>query len=164
MRDGFAVFFNGVADYALIFGHFGMPRLGLVGSGIASAWSFAFSFLSMVLIVCLHARASQIPHLPALYAAALGQAGRDFPAWLPIGLTMIFEAMLFNSATLIMGSFGTASVAAHQIALNVPSITFMVPLGIGMAATVRVGLAAGAGDGAGVRRAFVAAMLWRRAL
>ena len=60
---------------------------------------------------------------------------------MPIGLTMIFEAMLFNSATLIMGTFGTASVAAHQIAMNVPSITFMVPLGIGMAATVRVGLA-----------------------
>ena len=67
-----------------------------------------------------------------------------FRLGMPIGLTMIFEAMLFNSATLIMGTFGTASVAAHQIALNVPSITFMVPLGIGMAATVRVGLAAGA--------------------
>ena len=78
---------------------------------------------------------------------------------MPIGLTMIFEAMLFNAATLIMGTFGTASVAAHQIALNVPSLTFMVPLGIGMAATVRVGLAAGAGDGAGVRRAGYTAML-----
>jgi MATE family multidrug resistance protein len=50
-------------------------------------------------------------------------------------------------------------VAAHQIALNVPSITFMVPLGIGMAATVRVGLAAGAGDGDAVRRAGYSALL-----
>ena len=78
---------------------------------------------------------------------------------MPIGLTMIFEAMLFNAATLIMGTFGTASVAAHQIALNVPSITFMVPLGIGMAATVRVGLAAGAGDREGVRRAGYTALI-----
>jgi MATE family multidrug resistance protein len=72
---------------------------------------------------------------------------------MPIGMTMIFEAMLFNSATLIMGTFGTATVAAHQISLNVPSITFMVPLGVAMAATVRVGLAAGAGDREAVRRA-----------
>ena len=72
---------------------------------------------------------------------------------LPIGMTMIFEAMLFNSATLVMGTFGTASVAAHQISMNVHSITFMVPLGVAMAATVRVGLAAGAGDREAVRRA-----------
>ena len=65
---------------------------------------------------------------------------------MPIGMTTIFEAMMFNAATLIMGTFGTASLAAHQIAINVPSITFMVPLGIGMAATVRVGMAAGRGD------------------
>jgi MATE family multidrug resistance protein len=78
---------------------------------------------------------------------------------MPIGLTMMFEAMLFNAATLIMGTFGTASVAAHQIALNVASVTFMVPLGVGMAATVRVGLAAGAGDGDALRRAGYTAFL-----
>jgi MATE family multidrug resistance protein len=76
-----------------------------------------------------------------------------FRLGLPIGMTMLFEAALFNACTLLMGTFGTASVAAHQVAINVPSITFMVPLGIAMAATVRVGLAAGAGDMAGARRA-----------
>jgi MATE family multidrug resistance protein len=76
-----------------------------------------------------------------------------FRLGMPIGLTMIFEASLFNMATLLMGTFGTASVAAHMIALNLASITFMVPLGVAMAATVRVGLAAGAGDLVGVRRA-----------
>jgi MATE family multidrug resistance protein len=76
-----------------------------------------------------------------------------FRLGLPIGLTTIFEAMLFNSATLVMGTFGTASVAAHQISLLIPSFTFMVPLGIAMAATVRVGLAAGARDREAVRRA-----------
>ena len=68
-------------------------------------------------------------------------------------------AMLFNSATLIMGTFGTATVAAHQIALIIPSITFMVPLGIGMAATVRVGLGAGAGDSEAARRSGYVAMM-----
>jgi MATE family multidrug resistance protein len=76
-----------------------------------------------------------------------------FRLGMPIGLTTIFEAMLFNTATLLMGTFGTATVAAHQVAINVASITFMVPLGVAMAATIRVGLAAGAADNAGVRRA-----------
>jgi MATE family multidrug resistance protein len=66
--------------------------------------------------------------------------------------------MLFNVMTLVMGTFGVASLAAHQIAMNVASITFMVPLGLGMAATVRVGLAAGAGDEHGARRAGFTAM------
>ena len=59
---------------------------------------------------------------------------------------MVFEVALFNAATLAMGTFGIATLAAHQIAITIPSLTFMVPLGIGLAATVRVGLAAGAGD------------------
>src|ERR1700759_1893321 len=81
-----------------------------------------------------------------------------FRLGVPIGLTSIFEVMLFNSATLMMGLFGTDSLAAHQIAITIPSITFMVPLGIGLAATVRVGLAAGAGDKIAARRAGFTAM------
>ena len=77
---------------------------------------------------------------------------------MPIGITMIFEAGLFNCSMLVMGTFGTDFVAANQVALNVPSITFMVPLGVAMAATVRVGLFAGAGDIKGARRAGYTAM------
>ncbi len=154
-----AIFFNFVADYALIFGHFGMPRLELVGSGIASACSYTFSFLAMVAVVYLTPALRRYRIFRRFHRPHWTMLVEIFRLGMPIGLTMIFEAMLFNSATLIMGTFGTASVAAHQIALNVPSITFMVPLGIGMAATVRVGLAAGAGDGDGVRRAGYTAML-----
>jgi MATE family multidrug resistance protein len=71
---------------------------------------------------------------------------------------MMFEAMLFNCMTILMGTFGAATLAAHQIALNVPSVTFMVPLGVAMAATIRVGKASGAGDQPGVRRAGFTAM------
>jgi MATE family, multidrug efflux pump len=154
-----AIAFNTCGDYAFIFGHFGMPKLGLVGSGMASACSFTFSFLLMLVVVRL---------TPSLHRYRIFQ---DFlrPHWekleevfrlgMPIGLTMMFEAMLFAGSTLLMGRFGTASVAAHMIALNVPSITFMVPLGLGMASTVRVGLAAGAGDKEAVRRAGYGAML-----
>jgi MATE family multidrug resistance protein len=66
---------------------------------------------------------------------------------------MVFEVALFNGAALVMGTFGLASLAAHQIAITIPSLTFMIPLGIGLAATVRVGLATGAGDTHAARRA-----------
>jgi MATE family multidrug resistance protein len=77
----------------------------------------------------------------------------------PIGLTLMFEAMLFNTMTLLVGTFGAQPLAAHQIALNFASVTFMVPLGIALAATVRVGRFAGAGDAEGARRAGFTAMM-----
>jgi MATE family multidrug resistance protein len=76
----------------------------------------------------------------------------------PMGMTNVFEMALFNGATLVMGIFGIASLAAHQIAITIPSLTFMIPLGIGLAATVRVGLATGAGDAVAARRAGFTAM------
>lgn len=72
---------------------------------------------------------------------------------IPIGVTLGFEVTVFNTAALIMGVIGADSLAAFAIAIQVASLTFMVPLGVGQAATVRVGLAYGAGDFAGMRRA-----------
>ncbi|HEX3431459.1 MAG TPA: MATE family efflux transporter [Rhizomicrobium sp.] len=154
-----SILFNAAGDYALIFGHFGFPRLELVGSGLASACSYAFAFVAMICVVHLIPELTKFRILRRFHRPHFSKLVEVFRLGMPIGLTMIFEAMLFNAATLIMGTFGTASVAAHQIALNVPSITFMVPLGVGMAATVRVGLAAGAGDGDAVRRAGYGALL-----
>jgi MATE family multidrug resistance protein len=148
-----AILWNAFGDYALIFGHFGLPRLGLFGAGLASASSNIFSFV-MMLAVCLIVPALRRYHI-------LHRLGR--PAWrcftdllhlgLPIGITMVFEVAFFNAAALAMGLFGIATLAAHQIAITIPSLTFMIPLGIGLAATVRVGLAAGAGDWLAARRA-----------
>ncbi len=153
-----AILFNGVADYALIFGHFGFPRLGVVGSGIASASSYAFSFVAMMAVVLASRSLRNYRIFRRFWRPDWAKFSELFRLGMPIGLTMIFEAMLFNASTLLMGTFGTASVAAHQVAINVPSITFMVPLGVAMAATVRVGMAAGAGDRDGVRRAGITAL------
>jgi MATE family multidrug resistance protein len=71
----------------------------------------------------------------------------------PISLSLLMEYGLFSSAALLMGLIGTAALAAHQVALQVTAILFMVPLGIGMAATVRVGHAVGRRDADAVRRA-----------
>jgi len=149
----FSIAFNAFGDYALIFGHFGFPRWGLTGSGTASACSLAFSFFAMLAVIRLTPKLRQYRIFRRFNRPDWGKLLELYRLGMPIGMTMIFEAMLFNSATLIMGTFGTATVAAHQISLNVPSITFMVPLGVAMAATVRVGLAAGAGDREAVRRA-----------
>jgi len=150
--------FNALADYTLIFGHFGAPRLGILGSGIASASSYTFCFLAMVVVVWLTPTLRKYRIWKRVHRPHWERLAEIFRLGMPIGLTMMFEAMLFNASMLVMGTFGARFVEAHQIALNVPSITFMVPLGIGMAATVRVGLAAGAGDGEAVRRAGYSAM------
>jgi MATE family multidrug resistance protein len=76
----------------------------------------------------------------------------------PIGLTVAFEVVIFNGAAFMMGLFGESPLAAHAIAIQIASLTFMVPLGIGQAGTVRVGRAFGAGDSEGVRRAGATAL------
>ncbi len=150
--------FNALAGWTLIFGHFGAPRMGIVGSGLATAMSGLFSFVALAFMVQTDPVLRTYRLFHRFGELAADKLGEVFRLGLPIGLTLIFEAMLFNVMTLVMGTFGVVSLAAHQIALNVASITFMVPLGLGMAATVRVGLAAGAGDAHGVRRAGLTAM------
>jgi len=148
-----AIIFNALGDYSLIFGHFGFPRLGIMGAGLASACSNIFSFVLMLALM-LSAKGLKQYHilhrLGRLHAATLAEL---FRLGIPIGMTMVFEVLFFNGALLAMGAFGTASIAAHQIAVTIPSLTFMVPLGIGMAATVRVGMATGAGAANSARRA-----------
>jgi MATE family multidrug resistance protein len=153
-----AILFNAAGDYALIFGQFGLPRLGLVGAGVASAASNLFSFAAMLAITLATPGLNQyhvLHRLGRLHPRTLMEL---FRLGLPIGVTMVFEVSLFNGATLAMGAFGLSSIAAHQIAITIPSLTFMVPLGIGLAATVRVGLAAGAGDAKAARRAGLTAL------
>jgi len=155
---GFAILFNALGDYTLIFGHFGFPSLGLVGAGLASASSNLFTLIAMAMIARTSPVLRAYHFLHRLGKPHWASLRELFHLGLPIGVTMLFEVALFNAATLAMGTFGIAALAAHQIAITIPSLTFMVPLGIGLAGTVRVGLAAGADDMYGARRAGFAAM------
>ncbi len=150
---GLAIIWNAGFDYALIFGHFGLPRLGVYGAGLASASSNIFSFLVMLAICLRQPGLADYCILHRWWQPHWASFRELFRLGLPIGITMVFEVALFNGAALAMGTFGLASLAAHQIAITIPSLTFMIPLGIGLAATVRVGLAAGAKDTVAARRA-----------
>ncbi len=148
-----AILWNAGLDYALIFGHFGLPRWGLFGSGLASASSNIFSFLAMLTLALRVPALGRYRILHRLWRPHWQSFAELFRLGVPIGVTMVFEIALFNGAALVMGTFGLASLAAHQIAITIPSLTFMIPLGIGLAAAVRVGVAAGAGDMVAARRA-----------
>jgi MATE family multidrug resistance protein len=155
---GLAILFNALGDYALIFGHFGLPQLGLIGAGFASASSNLFTLVAMTVIALRLPVLRPYHFFHRLFRPHWRSLVELFHLGLPIGVTMLFEVALFNAATLAMGTFGIAALAAHQIAITIPSLTFMVPLGIGLAGTVRVGLAAGAGDMYGAQRAGFTAM------
>jgi multidrug resistance protein, MATE family len=147
------VAFNAVVNYGLIFGKLGFPRLGLVGAGIGSTCANLFMFLAMVVVVTRQRRFRRY-HLFGRFWRPDWERFRD--VWrlgLPIAVTIGLEITIFNAAVFLMGLFGAEAVAAHAVALNLAALTFMVPLGLSQAATVRVGLAYGRRDRAGVARA-----------
>ena len=151
--------FNALAAYGLIFGTFGLPALGLQGAGIATALTNLLMFLGLLAYVLHDRQFRRYQILGRFWRPDWARLREIFRLGLPIGVTLIMEVGLFASAGFMMGWIGTAELAAHQIALQCAAVTFMVPLGLGQAATVRVGLAAGAGDPAGVRRAGSAALV-----
>ncbi len=152
------ILFNVLADYALIFGAFGFPALGLLGAGIATSLTEVFLFFALVVVILLNRRFRRY-HIFGRFWRPDWE--RFFEVWrlgLPIGITLVMEITLFAGCSFLMGWIGLIELAAYQIALQCGAITFMVPLGFSQAATVRVGLAAGRGDPAGVQRAGVMAL------
>jgi MATE family multidrug resistance protein len=150
--------FNALGAYALIFGAFGLPALGLQGAGIAAALTNGGLFLSLLGYVLIDRRFRRYRILGHLWRPDWVRMGEIFRVGLPIGIALIMEVGLFASAGFLVGLIGRAELAAHQIALQCASVAFMVPLGLAQAATVRVGLAAGSGDRAGVMRAGLTAL------
>lgn len=146
-----AVVVNVAINWFLIFGNGGAPELGVVGSAIASV---IVQVLTFAVLAVYAGRVQGLrrfnlwqrfwrPDLPAL-------AGVFRLGW-PIGVTGLAESGLFQASALMMGWIGTVELAAHGIAMQVASLTFMVHLGLSNAVTVRTGFADGAGDGAAVR-------------
>ncbi|KQW81207.1 MATE family efflux transporter [Devosia sp. Root413D1] len=147
------VLVNGLLAYTLIFGHFGFPRLELRGAAIATGLVNVVMFLALLGYVVTHRKLKRFHILVRFFKPDWPRFREILKVGLPIGLTVAAEVGLFSVAAILMGRLGTNETAAHAVALQLASTAFMVPLGLGMAATVRVGLAYGRGDSEGVRLA-----------
>ena len=148
---------NVLANLVLVFGMFGVPALGVVGSAISTTIARWVMFGAILLFARQRLRRLVRPWFPEALAwaplrglAALGA---------PIGLQFFAEVNAFGLVTIMMGWVGTNALAGHEIALNLASLTFMVPLGVAAAGTVMVGRAIGRGDPAAARRDAVAALV-----
>lgn len=151
---------NAALVYALIHGLFGLPELGLFGAGIATTIVNLGTFVATLAIAGLRKPFADYRPLAHLWRIDWPLMHKLIAIGAPISFSLLLEYGLFSSAALLMGLISTTALAAHQIALQVTAVLFMVPLGIGMAATVRVGHAFGRGDPAAVRRAgLVAAVI-----
>lgn len=147
------VIINLVGNLLLVFGHLGFPRLGIFGSGLATSIANFSMFLGMVLVVTLDRRFRRY-HLFGRFWRPDWQRLRQL-LWLglPIAAMMAFETTLFNAAAFMMGLIGASSLAAYAVVIQLCSVSFMIPLGINQAATVRVGIAYGAHDPEAIARA-----------
>ncbi len=153
-----AIPLNALLVYLLLYGEFGLPRLGLFGVGLASASVNGATFLAGLWFATQRKPFKRYHVLARLWRIDWALMRQLMIIGAPISISFLLEYGLFSSAALLMGMISTTALAAHQIALQVTAILFMIPYGISMAATVRVGHAVGRNDAAGVRRAGLVAM------
>lgn len=148
-----AIGVNALGNYALMFGHFGLPRLELVGAAISSVLVDVFLLLALLGFIARDRQFRRYRVLARIWRADWARLRELLRIGVPNALWILAEVGLFGASGLLIGAIGTAELAGHAVALSCAAIAFTVPQGLGQAATVRVGLAAGAGDMATLRRA-----------
>lgn len=148
----FGLALNAVLDYALIYGAFGLPRWGAYGCGLASAIAMWLMFFALLAYVFRSRHYRPLAIFVRFEWPRIAPLGELIRLGTPIAISVFMEGSLFAAAALLMGTLGTDIVAAHQIAVNFAAIMFMVPMGVAMAITARVGQARGRGDAAAARR------------
>jgi MATE family multidrug resistance protein len=141
---------NAFGNWVFVFGHLGVPAFGLIGSGYATLIARLFS----VLAIAIWLRFSpKFAHLRAAHWSGWERA-RFFALLrlgVPAGVTLLFETGAFGATALMMGWLGAVPLAAHQLALSCAALTFMVPLGLSLAISLRISRAHGEGRAAAVR-------------
>lgn len=144
--------------YALLFGFGPIPGLGAAGLGYATALVMWLQFLAFAGYLHRSRHFRDLGLLARFEWPELRAIGRLLVLGVPMGIAILMEGGLFVVTALLIGRLGVVDVAAHQIALNVASASFMIPLGVALATTVRVGNAVGAGDVSAVRWAMRAGL------
>ena len=143
---------NAGLNALLIFGYWGFPRLELVGAGIASSLSYFLCFLMFAAYASLDKDAKLFQLFGNFFRFHWERFKEVFVLAWPISITTIFEGTLFNVCIFLMGIIGVMEVAAYQVALNMAALAFMLPWGLSMAGSVRIGLAVGAENKAAIKR------------
>lgn len=152
-----AAIMNGVINYALIFGNWGAPELGVRGAAIASVTiQVAAGIVLWIYAARLNPEQALFQRLWKPDWEALGDL---LKVGIPIGMTTLAEVGMFSASTIVVGLLGTVELAAHGIALQITAAFFMVHLGLSMTATVRAGRALGRRDELGLRRGALAVTL-----
>lgn len=149
----FNVAFNAFINSGLILGYWGFPKLGLLGAGIGSALTALFSLILFILVIQTDRQFKRYHIFGHFWHFDFERIKELWRLGLPIGLQIGFEVSVFSLAVFLMGYISETAAAAHSIAIQIASLTFMVPMGISQAATVRVGNAYGRNDGAAISTA-----------
>jgi MATE family multidrug resistance protein len=144
---------NALLVYLLLYGEWGLPRLELFGAGLATSMVNFAMFLAGLWFAARRRPFRKYHVLGHIWRIDWLLMRQLVILGTPISISFLLEYGLFGAAGLLMGLISTTALAAHQIALQIAAVLFMVPFGIGMAATVRVGHAVGRRDAAAVRRA-----------
>jgi MATE family multidrug resistance protein len=142
---------NVATNWLLIFGNLGMPEMGVRGAAWATVLSSSYMALFLGIVAWHHA-ARLIPDKKFNWSIERALTGRLLSLGLPAGLQLLLEVGVFALSTVLAGKLAPAALAAHQVVINVASTTYMVPLGISQATSVRVGHKLGAGDPEAARR------------
>jgi MATE family multidrug resistance protein len=150
---GLGIFVNGIANYAFIFGELGAPELGLAGAAVATIITAFFTVGAYVAAIRFDRRLHRYHIFGRLWSPDWARFAQLLRIGTPIALTITAEAGIFGAAAFLMGRFGAAELAGHTVALQLASLAFQVPFGVGQAAAIRVGYFYGARDPAGAGRA-----------
>ena len=137
---------NVLGNYVFMYGHFGWPAMGGAGAALSTGIAQTLGCLALFTYTLRAPRYAAHRLRQTWTRPDWAHIGRIVRLGLPISIGMAMESGMFTATALLMGRFGVDAVAGHQIAINIASIAFMVPLGISIALTVRVGQALGAGD------------------
>jgi MATE family multidrug resistance protein len=144
---------NAVTSWALIFGRLGLPALGVFGGGLGSSIVWTVLAIGLAIVIVTDRQFRRFRLFGRFWRPDWPRFGRLVALGVPIGLAMGFEGAVFSASAYLMGLIDADHVAAYAIALQIAALSFMVPLGLGQAATVRVGTALGAGNRDGIMRA-----------
>ena len=144
------------ANFIFVFGLLGMPKMGAAGCGVATALIFWIEFLLIFIFVYRHPKhRSYRKHIVMWRRPTLSVVVKLIKLGIPVGISILCEVLLFCVASLVLAPLGVLQVASHQVAVNVSSLVFMLPLSVGLASSIRVAYHLGKKDRVGVKSAII---------